>query len=80
MFNYLEDMIVEAADDLKNSRSYYHENNHLFKVDDDSPRLLQKDVDIFHCHVARPLFANKRARPNTQVCVAFRYTRVKSPT
>ena len=39
MFDYLEDVIIEAADDLKNSRSYYPRNNQLFKVDDDSPRL-----------------------------------------
>ena len=30
---------MEAAEDLKNSRSYYPENDQLFKVDDDSPRL-----------------------------------------
>ena len=47
MFDYLEDVIVEAADDLKNSRSYYLRNNQLFKVNDDSPRMLQKDVKIF---------------------------------
>ena len=80
MFNYLEDMIFEAADDLKHSCSYYPGNNQLFKVDHDLPRLSQKDADIFHCHVARLLFANKRARPNIQVCVAFLCTRVKSPT
>ena len=79
MFNYLEDVIMEAADDLKNSRSYYPGNNQLFKVDDDSPRLLQKDADIFHCHVARLLFASKRAS-DIQVCVEFLCTRVKSPT
>ena len=71
MFNYLEDVIVEAADDLKNSRSNYPGNNQLFKVDGDSPRLLQKDANIFHCHVARLLFASNRARPDIQVCVAF---------
>ena len=48
----------------KNSRSYYPGNNQLFKVDDDSPRLLQKDSDIFHRHVTRLLFASKRTRPN----------------
>ena len=78
MFDYLDDVIVEAANDLKNSRSHYPGNNQLFKVDDDSPRLLQKDADIFHHHVAR-LFASKRVRPNIQVCVAFLCTQVKSP-
>ena len=80
MFNYLEDVIFEDADDLKNSCSYYPEDNQLFKVDADSPRLSQKDADIFHRHVTRLLFANKRARPNIQVGVAFLYTRVKLPT
>ena len=80
MFDYLEDTIVKAAEDLKKSRSYYPGNNQLFKVDDDSPRLLPKDAELFHHHVARLLFANKRARLNIQVCVAFLYTRVKSPT
>ena len=45
MFDYLEDVIFEAADDLKNSRSYYPGNNQLFKVDHDSPRLSQKEAD-----------------------------------
>ena len=53
MFDYLEDVIFEAADDPKNSCSYYPRNNQLFKVADDSPRLLQKDADIFHHHVVR---------------------------
>ena len=53
MFNYLEDVIVEATEDTKNSRSFYSGNNQLFKVDDDSLRLPPKDVELFHCHVAR---------------------------
>ena len=79
MFDYVEDVIFEAADDLKNSCSYYPGNNHLFKIDDDSPRLSQKDADTFHRHVIRLLLASKRDRPNIQVCVVFLYTRVKSP-
>ena len=79
MFGYLEDVIFKATDDLKNSCSYYPVNNQLFKVDHDSPRLSQKDADIFHCHVARLLFPSKRARPYIQVYVAFLCTREKSP-
>ena len=33
MFDYLEDVIVEAAEDLKNNRSYYPGNDQLMKVD-----------------------------------------------
>ena len=43
MFDYLEDVIVEAVDDLKNSCSYYPWNDQLMKVDYDSPSLSPKD-------------------------------------
>ena len=49
-------------------------------VDEDSLRLPTKDADLFHRHVARLLFASKRARPDIQVYVAFLCTRVKAPT
>ena len=65
MFVNLEDMIVEADEDLKNSRSYYPGHDQLFK---------------FHCHVAILLFASKRTRPHIQVCVEFLCTPVKLPT
>ena len=48
MFDYLEDVIVEAADDLKNSHSYYPGNDQLMKVDYDSPSLSPKDAKLFH--------------------------------
>ena len=73
-------MIVEANEDLKNSCSYYPGNDQLFKVDYDSPSLPIKDAELFHRHIARLLFASKRARPDIQVCIAFLCTQVKSPT
>ena len=80
MFDYLEDVIVEASRNLKNSCSYYPGNDSLMKVDKDSPRLPTKDADLFHLHVARPLFASKRARSDIQVCLTFLCTRVIAPT
>ena len=79
MFDYLEDVIVEASQDLKNSRSYYPRNDFLMKVDEDSIRLPTKDADLFHRHVARLFFTSKRARPDIQVCVAYLCTRMKAP-
>ena len=79
IFNYLGDVIVEVANDLKNSPSYYPGNDQLMKVDYDSPSLSTKDAELFHQHDARLLFASKRARPDIQVCVAFLCTHVKSP-
>ena len=48
MFDYLEDVIVEAADDLKNSCSYYPGNDQLMRVDYDSPSVSLKDAELFH--------------------------------
>ena len=52
MFDYLEDVIVEANKDLKDSRSYYPGNDSFMKVDHDSPKLPMKDAELFHYHVA----------------------------
>ena len=80
MFDFLEDIIVEAPADLKSSRSCYPGNGALFKVDKGSPLLSPDKADLFHRLVARLLFASKRARPDLQVCIAFLCTRVKAPT
>ena len=78
MFDYLEDVIVEAIEDLKNSRSYYPGNDSLMKINQDSSRLLTKDAELFHSNVARLLFASKRARSDIYVSLAFLCTRVKT--
>ena len=44
MFDYLEDVIVEATENLKNSRSYYPGNDQLVKVNYESPSLPPKDT------------------------------------
>ena len=77
MFDYSKDVIVEASEELKNSRSHYSGNNQLFKVDVGSPSLPAKDTELFYCHVARLLFASKRARLDIQACVASIFTRVE---
>ena len=77
IFDYLEDVIVEAYEDMKNSHSYYPGNDSLMKVDYNSPSLPTKDTELFHRHVARLSFASKRARPDIKVYVAFLCTRVK---
>ena len=53
MFDYLEDVIVEADRDLKNSRSYYRGNDSLMKVDYNLTSLPTKDAELFYRHVAR---------------------------
>ena len=79
MFDYIEDVIVKCAKDMKNSCSYYLGNNQLFKVIADSPRLTPENTDLFYYHFVRILSASKRAGLDIQVCVAYMCTRVKSP-
>jgi hypothetical protein len=52
--------------------------NHLFDVDEDSPRVCEEKAQFFHTYVAKALFLCKRARPDLQTTVAFLCTRVKS--
>ena len=78
MFDYFEDVIAEAAEDLKNSHSYYHGNNQLFKVDSDSPSMQPKDAELLYCHIVRLLFTSKRSRPDIQSFVAYLSTTVRS--
>ena len=81
MFNYLEDIVVEAPLDLKmGPRHKTPANRKLFTVDKDSPLLCKEKAELFHGLVARLFFASKQVRLDTQVAVAFLCTRVKNPT
>ena len=81
MFKYLEDIIVEALDDLKKGRfNKYPANDKLFKADEKSKPLEPKRADMFHRIVARLLYASKRAQPDIAVAIVFLYTREQKPT
>ena len=80
IFDCLEDIIIKANKDQKNNHLYYPENDSLMKVSYNSSSLPTKDAELLHRHIARLLFASKRATPDIQVCVAFLCTRVKEPT
>ena len=64
MYDYIEDIIVEAPDDLKPKNCKYPSNNKLFHVDEQSPKLSAKRADLFHRMVAKILYASHRARPD----------------
>ena len=72
IFNYLEGVIFKAANDLKNSRSYYPGNNQLFKVDDNSPRLSKKDADISYC-MSQDYYLQERGQGLTYKFVLYFY-------
>ena len=61
LFEYLEDIIVEALENLKKGGfNKYLANNKLFKTDENSKPLEPKRADMFHCIVVRLLHASKR--------------------
>ena len=80
MFEYLEDIVVEAPLDLKNRPKHKTPaSRKLSSVNNYSPLICQEKVDMFHTKVMRLLFTSKRTQPDIQVAVAFLCTRVKNP-
>ena len=75
MFDYLEDVIVEAAEDLKNSCSYYPGNDQLMKVDYDSPSLQQK-IPNYSINMLRDYCLRVRGQGLTYKCVLHFYAHV----
>jgi hypothetical protein len=77
MQDYIEKMIKEFPETLKDSNCPWNEN--LFKVNEEAERLSKDKSEIFHKFVAKGLFASKRARPDILPAIIFLCTRVKSP-
>ena len=75
MYDYLEDILVEAPDDMDGT-AVTVASDHLFTVNPDCEKLDPETADYYHRTVARLLFASKRARPDLQTAVAFLCTRV----
>mmetsp|Transcript_8119 Transcript_8119/g.18006 ORF Transcript_8119/g.18006 Transcript_8119/m.18006 type:complete len:389 (-) Transcript_8119:645-1811(-) len=78
MYNYLEDILAEAPDDMDGT-DVTPATVYLFQVDLDSPLLDDTLADLFHRLTAIFLHAAKRARPDIQVAVSFLCKRVDAP-
>lgn len=63
MYNFIEDMLKEAREDI-NDMSPWPMGSKMFKVDDESTPLNDTDVDSFHMMTAKVLFACERVRPD----------------
>ena len=61
------------------SCSQYSRNDQWFKADIESPSLLEKDVELFYCLVAKLLFIRKIARLDIQACIACIFTTMELP-
>ena len=51
-------------------------NKHLFKVEEKSPKLPDKQKEKFHNKTAQGLFLCKRARPDISLAIAYLMMRV----
>jgi hypothetical protein len=80
MIPYIEEVVsLFAKYDDSTSVASTPAAEHIFKINEDSPKLSPEKGTIFHHFVAKCLFATKRSRPDIAVAVAFLTTRVKSP-
>ena len=77
MFDYLEDEIVEAAKDLKNSRSYYPGNDQLMKVDRTmTHQVCQQRMPNYSINMSRDYCLRVRGQGLTYKCVLHFYAHV----
>jgi Reverse transcriptase (RNA-dependent DNA polymerase) len=77
MQDYIEKMINEFPEALKDSNCPWNEN--VFKVNEEAEKLSKDKSELFHKFVAKGLFAIKRTRPDILPAITFLCTRVKSP-
>jgi hypothetical protein len=76
MWDYVKKMLANLPEEM-NGEAATPAANHLFDVDDDSPKV-EESTQFFHTYIAKALFLCKHARPDLQTTVAFLCTRVKS--
>lgn len=79
MLDYIDRMLGEAPNEFQGTAST-PAANHLFALDESSPRLDDARATQFHHIVAKSLFLCKRARPDLQLTVGFLSTRVRNST
>ena len=79
MVSYVEEIVSQfKTHDDNNKVSSTPAAEHIFRVDDESPKLPEEKSIIFHHFVAKCLFLTKRSRPDIAVAVAFLTTRVQT--
>ena len=62
------------------SRLPYSEFSQRFKLNPESPSMLEKDIEILYCLIARLLLASKITRPDVYACASYIITRMDLPT
>ena len=80
MFDYIQEMLEDFHKfDPNKTISRTPAADHLFRVKDYQPKLVEQKAQVFHTFTVKALFATKRARPDIHTSVAFLTTRVICP-
>ena len=76
---FIDDLIAETPSKLLKGMAVSPGGQHLFTVNEDCPKLSEKQAELFHHLTAKLLYLSKRTRPDIQTAVAFLTTHVSSP-
>jgi hypothetical protein len=79
MYDYIDELIREAAADLTKGASVTPAANHLFAVNPDCPKLDEVDTTLYHHLTAKLLYLSKRTRPDLLLAISFHTKRVQCP-
>ena len=79
IIDYLEDILDKCIKYGMTSTALWPAYETLFKVDEKTTKLNNKDGNFFHKITARLLYASKRARPDIHFAISFLCTHVKTP-
>jgi hypothetical protein len=70
MVDSIEKMLVDLPEEF-DGEAPTPAANHLFNIDENSPKVDEERAQFFHKYVAKTLFICKGARPDLQTAVAF---------
>jgi hypothetical protein len=81
ILDYVDDILAafDKAEQIGGGTKTSAAPDSLFKVDEDCEKFAQAKAVEFHNLVAKTLYANTRARPDTCTAIAFLITRVREP-
>ena len=74
-----DDLIAETPSELQKGMAASPGGQHLFTVNEECPKLSEKQADLLHHLTAKLLYLSKRTRPDIQTTIAFLTTCVSSP-
>ena len=76
---FIDDLIAETPSELLKGMAASPGGQHLFTVNEDCPKLSEKQAKLFHHLTAKLLYLSKRTCPDIQTAVAFLTAHVSSP-